>query len=322
MNRQQPKEEVNKRKRFMVYMIFLAISGLLWLLIKINNVYTVKFPVTLTFSDPPPGIWLEDEFITQELEAELQSRGYELLRVVLFNKKKPIIHASMRSLSPRKVNQYEYYVTAQTLKNLVASHLGLGPDEVVIAENELRFRATQLTSKKVKVVPRLDIFYDPSFGPYGQPEITPDSIEIYAINSVIDTLKFIPTEARTYRNTRNQLADSLKLNMQHPSMSAAHKKVFFVQQVEQFTETTALVDIESGDAAGLKIFPNRTLVIYNVALKDFGKVDAGGFTVEVDTSGLAKRSAHLFLKVSRIPPGVQLVRLDPGKVEYLIPVTR
>ncbi|MCE1202264.1 MAG: hypothetical protein LWX09_09240 [Bacteroidia bacterium] len=322
MYRPQPREEIKKRKRIFVYIIFLAVSSLLWLLIKLNNVYTVKMPVTLHFSDPPAGIWLDDEYREQQLETELQARGFILLRVVLTNKKEPVIHTSLRSLSPRKINQNEYYLTAQSLKSLVASHLNLNAEEVMLADNELRFRANPLASKKLKVVPNLEISYDQRFGPYGPPQTYPDSLDVYAIKQVLDTLKFITTEKASYKNVRSSISDSLKLLLTHPSMSVQKNKVYFELQVEQYTETHFIVDVEPVEGANLRIFPNRTTIILNVALKDYDKLGVSDFQVEVDTSGLAKRNSRLFLKVSRMPSNAQLVRLDPDKVEYLITSAR
>lgn len=322
MYRQPPKEEIKKRKRVIVYVLFLAISGLLWLLIKLNNVYTVKMPVTLALSDPPTGVWLEDEYMELRLETELHARGFVLLRVALVNKNEPRIHASLKSLSPRKINQQEYYLTNQSIKSLVAAHLKLNNDEVIVAENEIRIRVNPLTSKKVKIIPNLDITYDRQYGPYKPAAAFPDSIEIFAIRQVLDTLKSITTEKATYKNLRNKIADSLRLIFNHPSMSATTNKVLVYQQVEQFTETKLVVNIDPLEGLAVKLFPNQTQLILNVAVKDFNKLNAADFQVEVDTSGLARRSDWLYLKVSRLPDGIQLVRMEPQKVEYLLTAAR
>jgi hypothetical protein len=323
MYRPQPKEEIKKRKRIFIYLIFLTISSLLWLLIKLNNVYTVKFPITINFFDPPKGIWFDDEYHHQRLDIELQTRGFVLLRVAVVFKKEQTINASLQSLSPRKINQNEYYVSAQSLKSFLASHFGLSSDEIILAENELRFRANPLSSKKVIVIPDLKIDYDQRFGPYKPALIEPDSVEVYAVKQVLDTLRFITTEKAFYKNVRNNLSDSLKLVFNHPSMSASKHKVSFFQSVEQFTETTMITDIEAHEGTSLlKIFPNQTTLYINVALKDFGKLNPADFQVELDTTGLAQRKPLLYLKVTKMPEAVQLVRLDPEAVEYLIPATR
>ncbi len=322
MVRLQPREEIKKRKRVIVYLIFLVFSSLLWLLIKLNSVYTVKLPLTLSFFDPPKGIWLEDEYREQKLDIELQSRGFVLLRVAFLYKKVPVINTSLQSLSPRKINQNEYYITAQSLKSFLAGRFGLSSEEIIIGDNELRFRANPLTSKKTIVIPDLEITFDQRYGPYKPAQIEPDSIEVFAIRQVLDTLKFIPTERTIYKNVSESFSDSLKLVFNHPSMSALKQKVIYFQNVEQFTETTIIADIEPLEGTSLKIFPNRTTLFINVAVKDFGKLNAAEFQVEVDTAGLAQRKPQLLLKVTKMPTEIQLVRIDPDKVEYLIPAIR
>lgn len=322
MVRLQPREEIKKRKRVIVYFIFLVFSSLLWLLIKLNSVYTVKFPLTLSFFDPPRGLWLEDEYRELKLDIELQTRGFALLRVALVYKNVPVISTSLQSLSPRKINQNEYYITAQSLKSFLTGRFGLSNEEIIIGENEIRFRANPLTSKKTIVIPDVEINFDQRYGPYKPAQIEPDSIEVFAIRQVLDTLRFISTEKAIYKKVRESFTDSLKLVFNHPSMSALTQKVIYFQQVEQFTEATIVADIEPVEGTFLKIFPNRTTLVINVAVKDFGKLNAADFQVEIDTAGLAQRKPQLFLKVTKMPPEIQLVRLDPEKVEYLIPAIR
>ncbi|MBK9290208.1 MAG: hypothetical protein IPM52_01020 [Bacteroidetes bacterium] len=322
MNLNQPKETLKKRKRVLIYLIFLSISAFFWLLIKLNNVYTLKIPVRLVLTDPPPGLWLEDESREQTIETEVQSTGFVLLRLSLQFKKSPELPASLQSLNPRKTNQNEYYLTAQALKTFIAANLNLSPEEVIITENQLNFKASTLESKLIPVVPNLEMSFELRFGPYGKPMVAPSEVEVFAIRQVLDTLTALPTKKASYKNVRDDIADSLDLVFSHPSMRAFVSKVFVFQDVEEFTETSFSVEIEPMAELGLRLFPNRIKLIVNVALKDFNQISQNNFQVEVDTAGLARRSPQLFLRVSNLPDNVQLVRMEPEKVEYLIPAMR
>lgn len=89
--------------------------------------------------------------------------------------------------------------------------------------------------------------------------------------------------------------------------------------VDKFTEGEIEVPIFVKNAPkGINIFPKKVKVIYKVGLQNFNDITSDLFIVECDYLQSKKEINYLIPKIKDIPKTVDLVRIVPEKVDFLI----
>jgi len=69
---------------------------------------------------------------------------------------------------------------------------------------------------------------------------------------------------------------------------------------------------------GLKTFPDKVSVKYNVAFNDYGKINALQFRAVVDYEKIEPGNNNLKVHLVKYPLEVRSIKLNPEKVEYII----
>jgi hypothetical protein len=67
------------RNRLSVFLLFVFVSTILWLLIKLSDNYSMSFDLPVTFEDLPNDKWLAEQ-TDQTLKLTINSRGFVIFR--------------------------------------------------------------------------------------------------------------------------------------------------------------------------------------------------------------------------------------------------
>lgn len=312
------KVNIKKRKRLAVFLIFLVFSTFLWLLIKLSTFYTLSFDIHLKIVDSPAEIWINEEASIHNLKAIINAKGFKLIKIYYFTKKPVEINLPLSVVPFRKQNQLTYYIKTLNIKEIVSAEFGISESEIDFAENEISFTVEKMISKMIPVSLIQDFHFKDQFGKYGDVTLEPETVEVFAPKDVLDTLSFILTEPVTKKNIESSFSGNAKLIFDNKFLKPLTTEVNYAVNVEKFTESKVKIRVKKPVRPQLKIFPDYVEIFYNVALKDFDKIIADDFSVEVDTAGLFERKQFLFIRVSNAPEETNISRISPDRIEYLI----
>jgi len=138
---------------------------------------------------------------------------------------------------------------------------------------------------------------------------------------VLDTLNHVVTVPVTLNDVKTNMEVSLKIDVKEKSFIRVNPdKIKVILDVTRFTQSSVVVPVTNPDKnIKIQTFPSKVKIFYDVALKDFDKINASDFTVvpefnNVDFSKVEK----LYLKIVKKPGVIRNVRLEPDRVEFII----
>jgi len=310
------------RNKVSVFVICVAISFSMWGLIKLSRVYEAPVKYRINFQNLPSDkvlVSTEDSVLTLYIKA----RGLELYSRML-NPAKNIINVNLSGMRLSRDGKifYGYVRTSRFLKEIAAqlpqdnSLAGVEPDTLKFAfEEEYR--------KRVPVRADLSLSFADQFQLYDSLKLSPDSISLFGVKSVLDTIYRIKTENKNIKNLNSSRMLTLKLikPKTKPAITLSTDTITAEISVERFTEAEVKVPITVEERnSRYRTFPDKVTLTCRVAMREYERLDPSLFSVTIDDIEANKSgSSNLApVKVVRQPKFARVIRIEPERVEYLI----
>ncbi len=307
-----------KKRRFYAFLFFLAFSSALWLFVKLANTYTVAETINISLTDPPVEYWISQNQSQHQVSVSITSTGYNLLKFYSAAYQKNTINLPVNQLAYRKQNQELLYLTTSSLKSYLSSVLDLHEGELELNDGDLFFSIEPLLTKKVAIQLNYDLQFSDQFGLYGLATTLPDSVLVYAPKTVLDTIRFIPTQIITSEKLRENFSTTTQLVFDPALVHITEHQVTAKFIIEKFTEANIEVKIIKPSKPRLRLFPSTVKLTVAVATKDFINITEDQFSVTVDTTGLAERKKFLSVRVLQRPDNMKVTQIFPDQIEYIL----
>lgn len=293
---------------------FILIAGLLWLIIKLSDTYTVTVPFAIHYVDIPSSQLIENN--DEEVNVTVSTTGFKLLNYYFKNKKNRKIELSLKEAKYKKNEDHTYSYSSHIIIEKVGEMLASNATDISMTDDIQYFTMSRLASKKVKIVPVTNFTFEKQYGFYGEPSATPDSITIYgAINDVNNT-KEIRTKVITRKNVNQNVVTKVKIDL-NEGLNADINEVEVSANVEKYTESEAIVPIIIPGKLKLHLYPDKVAVRYKVAMKDYAIINNLSFKAVADTTDMLFNEV-LPVQLVLYPSNTQIIGIDPKEVEYII----
>lgn len=311
------KERTNRPQHF-TFIIFIIVSVIFWFLIKLSQEYSETYIMNITYHDIP-----SDKLMTQKIDSTVKfnitARGFYLAGLSLMHPEDLIIH--LKNYTIRKSDENEYYISTLPLKESIAKLLDIDPTSINFSKNTLSFKLEKLYSKTVKVKSRAKISFKSSYNLYKPIIVKPSEILIYGSKSSLDTIHSVDTKSVEFSNINRNTTFEIELKNPDPAIFRLKpEKVKITLEVAKFTQSKVVVPITTiGKEYKIETFPKMDTIYFNVALKDFDKVNPKQFIVIPQIKGVnLKKANKLLLKVTKHPDFVNNIRTEPTDVEFIL----
>lgn len=305
-------------REFLIFLFFFLIASGFWLLQTLNNDYETEFSIPVRLKGVPNNVVLTSE-LPSEVRIKVKDKGTVLLNYMLGKSFFPI-NLDFEDYKGRnnRVRIYASEFEKKILNQLnVSTHLlSVKPDtlEYIYATGKSKLIPVQFVGK---VTAARQYYLSDTL-------CSPDSVLVYAPESMLDTL----TAAYTQRFERSNVSDTLR---QRLSLATVHGAKFvpnvvdFTFPVDIYTEKTVEVSLYGINFPAdkvLRAFPSKVQVTFQVGLSRFSKIKADDFNVNVSYEELLKLGSDKYtIKLKNIPFGVSHVRFTPDQVDFLIEQT-
>ena len=319
-----PRKFINKKKvekhrsDYIVFFTFLIISASLWLLINLSKEYSLSYNMHVYLNSPPV-----DRIITKQVDSTItfhvNAQGFFLVKLEFMKPEELVVNVNNYTI--QKAEDSIYYISTQPLKENIAELLNISPSKIGFSKNTLSFYMEKLYKKKLKVVPRLTLNFAEFYNLYKPLIIKPESVMAYGPKQVLDTLKEVYTVPVVLDKIKESLEVSLEIdNSEKSFLKIRPEKVQVILDVTKFTQSGVEVPVTNPEKQlNLQTFPSKVKVYYDVALKDYDKVNSSNFTIVPELNNVdLQKVKKLYLKVIRKPDFVRNVRIDPPQVEFII----
>jgi YbbR domain-containing protein len=196
--------------------------------------------------------------------------------------------------------------------------LGVPTGSVTINDDKQLFHMEDLQSKELQVRVPLDVKTQRQYQVYGQPHATPSSITVYGPKNMLDTMTAVYTATLHAVNASEDVVQTLALDLYDGAVRSDVTAVEVLVDVEQYTEIDIEVPVKATDRRNLRFFPETVKVKCMVPIKEYASINGALFQVLADTAQLHQLQPLLDVKLVQIPENVQVLRIEPEQVEYLI----
>ena len=303
-------------KEFLTFLFFLALSGIFWLFMTLNETYEKEFCVPITIANVPKNVVLTSDE-TDTVRMTIRDKGITLITYMYGD-----------GLKKLKANFSSYarhngvgVITLPELQKLAAQQLASGSKITATKPEKLEFFFNYGAKKRVpvrwsgRVIPEQLYFIS-------RVQYWPDSVDIYASSDKLDSINIIYTEQLNYANFR----DTLMVNA-HLNKPRSVKTVPDVVKVAFYTDVLTDESLEGIPVQGinlppgkvLRTFPAKVKVNFVTGVSVYRNLKPEDFTVVADYRELvASPSEKCRIYLKKTPPGISRARLENDEVDYLI----
>lgn len=294
---------------------FILIATLLWSVIKLSAEYTVTENITINYKDQPSELVILDD--TKTMKMTIATTGFDLLHFYLKPSIRRKVEISLEKVPLQQESKSTYSFSSSHLREPLATYFNFNPNEISFDESKVILTMETLNSKKVKIIPNIEISYEKQYNRHGKIITTPDSTTIYGPKNIIEQIDNITTEHITLKNINSKIDIDIPLQIKE-NINTAIDIVNIKIDVDKYTEAVANIPIKSNSQKKLRMFPDKVKIKYIVSLTDYNIINDQSFKVEIDTSDISPENNYLPIYLTDYPNNTRITSIEPKEVEYII----
>lgn len=303
-------------KELLIFVFFIALSGIFWLSMTLNETYEQEFSIPVTVVGVPKNIVLTSEE-TDTIRMTIRDKGItlaaymygDMLKNVKINFK-PYAHSNGTGI-----------VTTSELQKIVYQHLVSSSKIISTKPDKLEFFYNYGANKRVpvrwtgRVIPE-DLYF------ISRVKYYPDSVDVYASQTLLDSISVVYSEHLNYVNFRDTLVVNANLEkIKGVKMVPDHIKMEFFTDVltEEKFDGIPVEGINMPPGKILRTFPMKVTVSFVTGVSVYRSLKPEDFTIVADYDEIAANpSEKCRIYIKKSPPGISRVHLNINEVDYLI----
>lgn len=259
--------------------------------------------------------------LPETIQIQVKSSGFNLL-VYKLRHKNDTIQLDIKDSKALPVKNH-FYLPPNSQADKITAQFSNDIKVVRIVPDTIFLNFNKKVTKKVPVKVNLTIEFDKYYQQTDSTKVIPEFIRISGAAEVIEKIKYVETEPATIKNVNDSLL--LKQNILRTAdlklVDLSQSEVQVKVNVTKYTEGSLELPIEIENLPpgyGLKIFPDKVSIKYNVAFQNYEKITVLQFRAIVDYSKIEPGSNKLKVQLVKTPLEVRSVKINPEKVEYII----
>lgn len=314
------KEGIRFNKRFVTFLICVAISVFFWLLMTLSKEYTITLSFPVDYINLPQDKVIAN-VLPKTIDMEIHSTGFNLLKYK-FKQRRETIRIDVNDAKPLRIKNHYYLYTGSRTDKITEQFSSQVKVSRVIPDT-LFFNFNKKITKTVPVKANLTISFDNHYQQTDTIRLNPDHIDISGAADVVDKVSYVETVPMVLKNVAASrtfklavfISPDLKLvDLSQPVVQATLNVTKYTEAVIELP-----VEVENLPAGySLKIFPDKISVKYNVAFNDYGNISPLQFRAVVDYTKIEPGNNKLKVRLAKFPPEIRAIKLSVEKVEYII----
>ena len=314
------KSGIRLNRRVVTFLFCIVVSAFFWLLLSLSKEDSIEINFPVKYINSPADKVIANQ-LPESIDIEIKSSGIKLL-IYKLKKKNESILIDIKDAKPMAIRGHYFLLTNSRIDKITSQFtsdikiIKIYPDTIFIEFNKKIFRTVPVKSN-------LKIAFDQHNLRTDSIKLSPAFIRISGASTLIDKINYVETEPVNLKNSSDSL--SIKLNiLKTPALKfveLSQSKVRATVYVTKYTEASIDLPIEVENLPkgfGLKIFPDKVSIKYDVAFQNYGKINAIEFRAVVNYSKIEPGSNKLKVQLLKYPSEIRAVRMYPEKVEYII----
>lgn len=293
-------------------------SILIWMMINLSKQYTTILTYDVVYDKLPQDKILQEAPL-KILPILVRANGFELLSAKFTTRTIKIISDKLR-----KKSETNYFLLLREQKMNIQKQLKSSLVLEEVLQDTLHLKLGRLATKKVTVIPKVEIDYKVGYALAKGLVITPNIVIVSGPDLQLSKIENLSTEKIIMNNVSESFTKTVRIVLPEnvEKVKLSHAKVEIKALIDKFTEGEVEVPvIVENIPAGIKIntFPKTVKIRYKIGLKDFSKIDSGLFSVVCDYRQSKENELNYLIPVLKDKPNlVSSVRIGSEKIDFLI----
>lgn len=303
-------------KEFLFFLFFLALSGIFWLMMTLNETYEQEIPVGLRLTGIPKNVVMTTE-MSDTAYITVRDKGFMLLSYITSSKLHPLTY-NFSGYADRQTNKGQ--ISVADIQKSVRHQLYASTVITAIKAERLEFYFNYGLNKEVEVklvgnvVPASNFYLS-------HVQFSPEKVVVYATKDKLDSIHSVTTEYQNIVNFDDTVVRKVRLK---PIVGAkiVPSTISLTLYPDILTEESVEVPITAinkPEGLTVRTFPQKVKVRFTVGASMFRTIRPSDFQVVVDYREIAARPSdkcNLYLQSK--PRGVSNAHLEIKQIDYLI----
>lgn len=303
-------------REFLIFLFFLALSGIFWLLMTLNQTYEQEIRIPVRYVNIPQKVVITSGD-TDTMRVTISDKGIILATYLFGNTIQPIT-VDFKSF---RQNDGRGSISQSDLKKMASTRLAASSKIISVKPERMVFYYNNGERKRVPIQYSGNVSPDDLYYMAGV-DYQPDSVTIYASREKLDSINVAYTETLNYSNVRDTLSIQARLR-KIAGVKMVPETVGIRFRTDVLTEVSIdnipIIGLNMPEGKVLRTFPAKVSVRFVAGVSQYRTMSAADFEVAADYHEImANPSSKCRIFLHRTPNGISRVRLDTTLVEYLI----
>jgi len=311
------KSETNN-KRLSTYALFLFISFSFWFLSMLSKQHETTLRVPLTYINFPADKVLVST-PTSFIEVRVKAPGFSILFYNLFNFEKLNMDIQQANTKPKKGGSEVFWLMNAKRKD-IAEVLSSSMELIAINPEKLSIPFSNKAKKKVAIKLNQSIGLKPEIW-FAKPlTLIPDSVMIYGEQERLEAITFIETDELVLTDVSENENHIVGITLPD-DLQCKVEKIEIIIEVEPFVEQMLKYKVEVDNLKkgySIKLFPEVVQVTLRAPKDKYSMLQTDFLNLSVDASLIDSEKTTLTVEVENLPSYIQLQRVYPSRLEYLL----
>lgn len=304
-----------ERKRVIVWFTCLFAAVATWLFIALDHKYPYKVQTQLLYKDEPQKKAFKP-LQPDVVDLEVEGSGWQLLFSKL-HLQPPSITVSLARLATQN-----HIVFSEQLDQ-VNKQLGTSQKVISVQPDTLYFDFSKRTNKRVPLKLLSSLKFVKQYGISSAIKLTPAYVNISGPQEELSKINVWYTDTLVMTNLQKPTSTRISVRKNNTTNISIYPTSVGVQLlVDEFTEKTVDVPlkiINNSEFYDVRLFPKKVSITFTVALSNYQQVDEDFMEAVVDLNEWKQSGHHkLTVKMLRFPEYCNLVKMVPGKINFII----
>lgn len=306
-------------KEFLIFLLFLMISGAFWTITTFNEVWEREVKVPIKIINVPQNVVLTSDDV-DTIRIMLRDKGFMLIQYLMENNSRLSIQADFNTYN--RGNGHGL-ITSAEIQRLITRQL-LSSTQIVTQQgkpDKHEFTYNYGQCKKVPVVYAGKVEPDDLYF-ISNVSYSPDSVLVYSSRKKLDSIECAYTKPIYHTKAHDTLQIVTELQrMNGVKISPDVVRVTFHTDIlaERTINDIRIKGVNVPEGKVIRTFPSKISVTFVAGAKTMKDINASDFVVVVDYDDLMKEhSDKCTLQLVRAPHEVHNVRLSQTQIDYLI----
>lgn len=306
-----------RTKDVFIFLFFVLICSIFWFVRELEETFSTEVIVPVKLVDVPKGVIITTD-VPKELKLTIHDKGVELIPLLL-GKNLDTLSISFKAYDNREPTGHGVMLLPQlqsSLKKLLPSSatiLSMSPDTVSFYYNRGIHRRLPVRLQGI-------VEAESQYCISGK-QFFPDSVDIYAPLSILDTMHAAYTERLELKGLNRSETRRVRLKTMR-GMRVFPDTVSLTTEVDVLTRQTVdvpIVGVNFPADKTLRTFPSTVKITYLVPAAQAKSIDPAEFVVIVSYAELIENETNRCRPhLNYMPECVNSALVDPIEVDYLL----